>query len=180
MKYLDHKEIFNSSQKSKLEDMDNEQLKLKIKLLYENIISLFMQEMWINKYSIQELQRWFLLENWTIIKEDYFDTTHTQLKEKYNLGNDWLRIILIKFYGSKEIILSTENHEYYKWTNNILFLDNLLKKTNPKILRFIENDIQKLKEIENIFFRKNKEKEISLIKKTQKIIIETIDSQCHI
>lgn len=142
-------------------DINTEYTQIKSSIInaYENILKKF----WNIDSQIQKMERGVIMPNWQEYYEDYFQSTHREIKEKLRKNNKdtaspLLMVIRISAQDKKEIIFSTEVKDNTS-TKEIIYIDDILDQTPKNMRHLFYNEIGKLKAEEKIFWqRKNLEK----------------------
>ncbi|MFA6256554.1 MAG: hypothetical protein WC606_05290 [Candidatus Absconditabacterales bacterium] len=138
------------------------QLKIKIISIYENIFEKFCKGIVKFEIGIQKMERGIIMPNGEEYYENYFESTHTEIKEKLRrngcIQDPLLMVTKVFTYKGQEIIFSTDTKNNLL-NKNIIYLDDALA-TIPKTTRHLFYDkISELKSEEKIFWqRKNLEK----------------------
>lgn len=143
-----------------------------LEILEDEIIKIYQQllkNLWYSQY-IKKLERWFFKKNWEIKTRNYFLETHSKTRDLEPENEEALWIIKIHLDWWKEILLSTENHNFRKDIKWVRFLDKILSKIDPIKIHYIISQINELKDFEKAYFQRKREK---IIKQTKKTLAES-------
>lgn len=137
-------------------------VKTKIFNAYDHIFQHFYENKEKGKGWIIWLERWLISHNGKEYFEDYFETTHTELKEKMKeTGSDveYPRLMVTRMHMSNNqtIIFSRDIKLDLPW-KNIVYLDDILENIPLNMRHLFYNKINELK-LEEKFFRERKRME---------------------
>ena len=150
-----------------------ELLKHKIINIYEYILKTFCKNLVKFDGQIKKMERGIILPNGQEYFEDYFETTHKELKEKIkNKERPFLQVIKIFTYKDQEIIFSTDIKSDIP-NKDIIYLDDALNDTPKTMKNLFYEKISELKNEDHLF---RKRKEIENTKQwTEKELAENIE-----
>ena len=159
-------------------DMCNENTHLRNKIIntYEYILEKFCKGLIKFEARIKGLKRGIILPNGEEYYEEYFTSTHTEIKEKINekkkrIIRPQLMVIKIFTHQEEEIVFSTDIKSDIL-DKKIIYLDEALK-TTPKLIRHLfYNKISELKAEERIFRQRKNIEKIQTV--TQELILNGI------
>lgn len=153
----------------RLQEASLETLKEDIIKIYWNIIFFLRDKLW-NLGSVIKIERWFVDKLGNGYFRDYFSNTHSDIIKQWWDYKNCLWVIKINLSGWS-IIISAENWQFrwkIEWVN---FLDNFLDNTDQYSKIYLTEKINNLKEVENAYFNRKREK---IIKSNKKIIEEVL------
>lgn len=141
----------------------------KILQIYQEILEHFGTHIKKIQGSITKIERGIITHDGQSYYENYFDTTHKEIKQK--LGQQGITtenkdsMFVIKIYTThqEEILLSTEKKDAQKNipTSNIIYTDDILNSIPKNTLHLFYQKINELK-IEEGLFRERKKNQQSL------------------
>ena len=154
---------------NKLSEKSNWATKYKIISLYNNLLDTYRNYLKVEWWIIS-LERWLIWDDWTTIFEDYFENTHENLREKYNLNNSYA-ITKINLSNWTHMLLATifKKQLLGKW---IKFLDTIQKNMHPTMSKILDEKLHEIHYIEHEYFKNKRAKEIK--EKNKKNLIKTL------
>lgn len=141
-------------------NLDNQSRKREVIKIYNNILQQFCKNIVCG--HIIKLERGIITTDGEEYYKDYFETTHTEMKEelrKNNPENDHKALLMVNkaITKDKEIIFSQDTKTEIPG-KEILFLDNIFYNTPKNMLHLFEETLIKLRVEEKLYRdRKNLE-----------------------
>lgn len=143
-------------------NLDNKSRKREVIKIYNNILQQFCNN--IECGYIIKLERGIITTDGEEYYKDYFETTHTEMKEelrKNNIENDHKTLVMVNkaITSNDEILFSQDTKTQIPW-KDILFLDDVRENIPKKTRHLFEETIKKLRVEEKLYRDRKKLKNI--------------------
>lgn len=142
--------------------LDNQSRKRQVIKIYNNILQQFCKNIVCG--DIIKLERGIITTNGEEYYKDYFETTHTEMKEEFrkkNIEDDHKTLIMVnKAITSDDEILFSQDVKTEISGKNILFLDDIFYNIPKNIRHLFEKKLKELRIEEKLYRDRKKLKDI--------------------